>query len=123
MLRSRSYATEECIFGIMEMLSWSSVTEQERRYWPRMQRMIRVLNIRLTCRILWGKSGVMSTKDSQNSVLSLKALFRDIFSLGFGPFRWVCTSGLDEDLRLTDQLAMDVILECSKQGDSELRMI
>jgi urocanate hydratase len=27
----------------------------------------------------------------------------DIFSLGFGPFRWVCTSGDEEDLRTTDQ--------------------
>ncbi|KAF8569135.1 hypothetical protein P879_02771 [Paragonimus westermani] len=29
----------------------------------------------------------------------------DIFSMGFGPFRWVCTSGLPEDLELTDKLA------------------
>ena len=33
----------------------------------------------------------------------------DIFSLGFGPFRWVCTSGAAEDLRRTDHLAADVI--------------
>lgn len=29
----------------------------------------------------------------------------DIFELGFGPFRWVCSSGLDEDLRKTDKIA------------------
>merc|ERR1712156_616812 len=29
----------------------------------------------------------------------------DIFSLGFGPFRWVCTSGLAEDLKATDAIA------------------
>merc|ERR1712070_644599 len=29
----------------------------------------------------------------------------DIFSLGFGPFRWVCTSGEESDLVLTDQIA------------------
>jgi len=29
----------------------------------------------------------------------------DIFSLGFGPFRWVCTSHDPKDLALTDQLA------------------
>ena len=34
---------------------------------------------------------------------------RDIFSLGFGPFRWVCTSGLPEDLRQTDAIATDVL--------------
>jgi urocanate hydratase len=33
----------------------------------------------------------------------------DIFSLGFGPFRWVCTSGDARDLRHTDHLAADVI--------------
>ncbi|XP_047000587.1 urocanate hydratase-like [Schistocerca americana] len=31
----------------------------------------------------------------------------DIFSLGFGPFRWVCTSGLESDLQTTDKLAID----------------
>ncbi len=36
----------------------------------------------------------------------------DIFSLGFGPFRWVCTSGLPEDLQLTDELAAAVIQRC-----------
>ena len=29
----------------------------------------------------------------------------DIFSLGFGPFRWVCTSADPNDLKLTDQIA------------------
>lgn len=33
----------------------------------------------------------------------------DIFSLGFGPFRWVCTSGLAEDLQETDRLAKEVL--------------
>lgn len=31
------------------------------------------------------------------------------FDRGFGPFRWVCLSGQDEDLRRTDQAAMDCI--------------
>uniref|UniRef100_A0A8C0JHJ1 urocanate hydratase n=1 Tax=Canis lupus dingo TaxID=286419 RepID=A0A8C0JHJ1_CANLU len=34
---------------------------------------------------------------------------RDIFSLGFGPFRWVCTSGDPQDLAVTDQLAASVL--------------
>lgn len=33
----------------------------------------------------------------------------DIFSLGFGPFRWVCTSGDARDLAATDALAADVM--------------
>lgn len=31
------------------------------------------------------------------------------FDYGFGPFRWVCTSGEANDLEKTDQLAMDVL--------------
>jgi len=31
----------------------------------------------------------------------------DIFSLGFGPFRWVCTSCLESDLDATDRIAKD----------------
>ena len=31
------------------------------------------------------------------------------FDFGFGPFRWVCTSGKSEDLRLTDKLASEVL--------------
>ena len=31
------------------------------------------------------------------------------FDYGFGPFRWVCTSGTTEDLAVTDQIAMTVL--------------
>lgn len=33
----------------------------------------------------------------------------DIFSLGFGPFRWVCTSCDPEDLSKSDKIAEEVI--------------
>ncbi|EFA78911.1 urocanate hydratase [Heterostelium album PN500] len=33
----------------------------------------------------------------------------DIFSLGFGPFRWVCTSGNPADLQKTDDIAREII--------------
>ena len=33
----------------------------------------------------------------------------DIFSLGFGPFRWVCTSGRPQDLEATDRLAREAL--------------
>ena len=39
----------------------------------------------------------------------MQDIMGDIFSLGFGPFRWVCTSGLDEDLSKTDKIAASVI--------------
>lgn len=32
-----------------------------------------------------------------------------LFDFGYGPFRWVCLSGKDEDLRKTDQAAMNQI--------------
>ena len=33
------------------------------------------------------------------------------FDLGFGPFRWVCTSGSQEDLDITDSIAAEVLRE------------
>jgi hypothetical protein len=32
-----------------------------------------------------------------------------LFDYGYGPFRWVCLSGKDEDLELTDAMAMKCI--------------
>ncbi|KAM6215479.1 urocanate hydratase [Rhynchocyon petersi] len=40
----------------------------------------------------------------------------DIFSQGFGPFRWVCTSGDPQDLAVTDQLATSVLEEAIAGG-------
>jgi len=40
----------------------------------------------------------------------------DIFSLGFGPFRWVCTSGKETDLVKTDELALEVLNEIVRGG-------
>uniref|UniRef100_A0A8D0LB72 Urocanate hydratase n=1 Tax=Sphenodon punctatus TaxID=8508 RepID=A0A8D0LB72_SPHPU len=42
----------------------------------------------------------------------------DIFSLGFGPFRWVCTSGDRQDLVTTDSIATLVLEEEIRQGVS-----
>lgn len=40
-------------------------------------------------------------------------IMADIFSLGFGPFRWVCTSCDPADLRRTDQAAAAICAELS----------
>lgn len=40
----------------------------------------------------------------------------DIFSQGFGPFRWVCTSGDPQDLAVTDRLATSVLEEAIAEG-------
>eukprot|EP00324_Dicrateria_rotunda_P005723 CAMPEP_0206152934 /NCGR_PEP_ID=MMETSP1474-20131121/216_1 /ASSEMBLY_ACC=CAM_ASM_001110 /TAXON_ID=97495 /ORGANISM="Imantonia sp., Strain RCC918" /LENGTH=679 /DNA_ID=CAMNT_0053550563 /DNA_START=246 /DNA_END=2285 /DNA_ORIENTATION=+ len=46
----------------------------------------------------------------------------DIFSLGFGPFRWVCTSGKSEDLDLTDEIAASVIEELLEKAPKESKL-
>lgn len=38
------------------------------------------------------------------------------FDYGFGPFRWVCTSGKTEDLRKTDQIAASVLKKLIKNA-------
>ncbi len=43
------------------------------------------------------------------------------FDYGFGPFRWVCTSGSIEDLRMTDQIAARVIREMLATAPQETR--
>lgn len=43
------------------------------------------------------------------------------FDYGFGPFRWVCTSGRPEDLRETDQIAAQVIRELAADAPAEIR--
>jgi urocanate hydratase len=35
----------------------------------------------------------------------------DIFELGFGPFRWMCTSTDPADLRTTDECALAIMKE------------
>ncbi len=42
------------------------------------------------------------------------------FDYGFGPFRWVCTSSLPEDLEVTDNLAMQVLEDIAKDAPAEI---
>jgi urocanate hydratase len=43
------------------------------------------------------------------------------FDYGFGPFRWVCTSGMPEDLEATDGIAGDVLEDMAKTAPEENR--
>ncbi|TLF45161.1 urocanate hydratase [Maribacter aurantiacus] len=43
------------------------------------------------------------------------------FDFGFGPFRWVCTSGNPEDLHKTDQIALEVMLGIKTTAPAEIR--
>jgi urocanate hydratase len=44
------------------------------------------------------------------------------FDYGFGPFRWVCTSGKPDDLAVTDQIAATVLEEIAKTSPKEIEM-
>lgn len=44
----------------------------------------------------------------------------DYFDFGFGPYRWVCTSRKDEDLRLTDEIAMQVLKDYRERAPSDI---
>ncbi len=43
------------------------------------------------------------------------------FDYGFGPFRWVCTSGRAEDLDTTDRLAAEVLEEMLRTAPDDIR--
>jgi urocanate hydratase len=43
------------------------------------------------------------------------------FDYGFGPFRWVCTSSDPADLRITDELASEVLLGLMEDAPDEIR--
>ena len=43
------------------------------------------------------------------------------FDYGFGPFRWVCTSGDSNDLATTDRIALEVLSEMAKHSPSEIK--
>ena len=42
------------------------------------------------------------------------------FDYGFGPFRWVCTSGKPEDLETTDRLAAEVLEEIRRTAPADI---
>ena len=43
------------------------------------------------------------------------------FDYGFGPFRWVCTSGKAEDLAVTDQLAAEVLEDIMQTAPADIQ--
>jgi len=44
------------------------------------------------------------------------------FDYGFGPFRWVCASGKESDLELTDQIALEVLSGMVEGAPQEVRL-
>lgn len=69
---------------------------------------------------------VNQTKADKNQVFAYPSYVEDImgpmcFDYGFGPFRWVCTSGKSEDLEKTDQLALQVMEEIKAEAPDEIQ--
>jgi len=80
----------------------------------------------------YGNAFLLESSRAGADILNEKGLFKypsyvqDImgpmcFDYGFGPFRWVCTSGKTEDLDLSDQIAMEVLAEMSKNSPAEIQ--
>ena len=43
------------------------------------------------------------------------------FDYGFGPFRWVCTSGTENDLNKSDEIACEVLKKLSKNATDDVK--
>ena len=43
------------------------------------------------------------------------------FDNGFGPFRWVCASGNEEDLKKTDEIAKTILTKIKEKAPSEIQ--
>lgn len=69
---------------------------------------------------------VMSANPSLGREFKYPSYVQDImgpmcFDYGFGPFRWVCTSGKPEDLAKTDAIACEVLEEIMKNSPKEIQ--
>jgi urocanate hydratase len=61
-----------------------------------------------------------------NGLFKYQSYVQDIlgpmcFDYGFGPFRWVCTSGNEKDLETTDKIALDVMTKMLKTAPKEIK--
>ncbi|HSM63762.1 MAG TPA: hypothetical protein VK833_07485, partial [Gillisia sp.] len=71
-------------------------------------------------------SSVFQASDLENAPFAYPSYVQDImgpmcFDYGFGPFRWVCASGLQEDLDKTDQLATEVLEALKAEAPEEIQ--
>jgi urocanate hydratase len=73
-----------------------------------------------------GKTSADIWKNKEKGLYKYPSYVEDImgpmcFDYGFGPFRWVCASGLKEDLDFTDALAAKVMKKLLKEAPAEIR--
>ena len=72
-----------------------------------------------------GKQALIS-ENKEEGLFKYPSYVEDImgpmcFDYGFGPFRWVCTSGLKEDLDTSDKIAAEVLKEMIKTAPEEIQ--
>lgn len=73
-----------------------------------------------------GKAGAEVKDNSKPSGFRYPSYVEDImgpmcFDYGFGPFRWVCTSGSMDDLELTDSIAAEAIRDILQSCDDDVK--
>ena len=73
-----------------------------------------------------GEAGADIFKDEDKLEFKYPSYVEDImgpmcFDYGFGPFRWVCTSGNISDLDLTDKIAAEVIQKMMEDAPDEIQ--
>ena len=73
-----------------------------------------------------GKTSADIWKDRERGLYRYPSYVEDImgpmcFDFGFGPFRWVCTSGRMEDLDYTDRMAADGLKSLLPESPEEIR--
>lgn len=73
-----------------------------------------------------GEAGADIWKDKERQLYKYSSYVEDImgpmcFDYGFGPFRWVCASGRNEDLQLTDKIAEEVLKNQYKKAPEEIK--
>ncbi len=73
-----------------------------------------------------GRAGADVFSDNSKSVFRYPSYVQDImgplfFDYGFGPFRWVCSSGDPKDLEVTDRLAAEVLSEMLDTAPSDIQ--
>ena len=73
-----------------------------------------------------GDAGADIWKNKSEGLYRYSSYVEDImgpmcFDYGFGPFRWVCTSGLKEDLDKTDAIAAEVLAAMQKEAPEDIQ--
>jgi urocanate hydratase len=73
-----------------------------------------------------GNAGADIWKNKEEGIYKYPSYVEDImgpmcFDYGFGPFRWVCTSGSKDDLDKTDEIAANILEKIYEEAPDEIK--